>query len=132
MEPKTLLRVGALVFVAIALSVTALNYRDVPNTETETVMVLPDGDSVDPLRAELHRCQSLGEAGANDTRCLRAWALQRSRFFLSAEPASNDLGDTSANATPTDARASDAAAPATSANAPMPELTPPPPSNGAK
>ena len=132
MEPNTLMRIGAVVFVAIALSVTALNYRDVPRAETETVLVPPDTDGVDPLRAELHRCQALGEAGASDTRCLRAWALQRSRFFLSAEPAANDLGDASANAAPTDARVGDVATNSTSANASMPELSPPPPSNGTK
>ena len=42
----------------------------------------------DPLQAELKRCQLLAETGANDDRCLRAWAETRRRFLrLPAPPA---------------------------------------------
>ena len=39
------------------------------------------GRPVDPLAAEFARCQALGEAGANDTACLAAWAENRRRFL---------------------------------------------------
>jgi len=43
--------------------------------------------SADALAAELARCQTLGDAAGNDTRCLAAWAENRRRFFTYlAEP----------------------------------------------
>ncbi len=36
---------------------------------------------VDPLVAELARCQRLGESGARDAGCLAAWAESRRRFL---------------------------------------------------
>ena len=37
--------------------------------------------AADPLRAELIRCQRLGEAGPRDPACLSAWAESRERFL---------------------------------------------------
>lgn len=36
---------------------------------------------VDPMRDELTRCLMLGEAGAQDAGCLRAWSESRRRFL---------------------------------------------------
>jgi conjugative transfer region protein TrbK len=41
----------------------------------------PAVGAVDPLRAELARCQALGQAGASDPGCLAAWAESRRRFL---------------------------------------------------
>jgi hypothetical protein len=46
----------------------------------------------------LQRCQAIGAAGANDALCLRAWAANRSRFFMSDAQASEHLADDTANA----------------------------------
>ncbi len=37
--------------------------------------------SVDPLAAELARCQALGMAAQNNARCKAVWAENRRRFF---------------------------------------------------
>ena len=41
-----------------------------------------------PNRAELMRCQALGEAATNDAACLALWAETRRRFLTPASPTS--------------------------------------------
>ena len=79
MDMKMLARLGALVFVAVAILATAVEFG---RKEVEP-SPLPSASSgePDPLRAELVRCQMLGEAGIRDTACLRAWAENRRRFM---------------------------------------------------
>ena len=61
--------------------------------------VSPDGQGVtptasptkigrDPQRAELLRCQSLGETAIKDKTCLALWAETRRRFLTPASPTS--------------------------------------------
>lgn len=97
METKTIARLGAVAFVAVVLTATALQMRDTPPPPTEIIAL--DEEGVDPLAAELQRCQSIGAAGANDALCLRAWAENRSRFFMSDAQASEQFANDTA-ATP--------------------------------
>lgn len=84
MDMKMLARLGALVFVAVAILATAVEFG---RKEVEP-SPLPSASSgePDPLRAELVRCQMLGEAGIRDTACLRAWAENRRRFMAPRLP----------------------------------------------
>ena len=84
METKAIARIGAAAFVGVVITVTALQMRDAPARPSETEIITLDEEGVDPLQAELRRCQSIGAAGANDAMCLRAWAENRSRFFMSS------------------------------------------------
>jgi conjugative transfer region protein TrbK len=81
MDGKTLARLGAVVFVAVAITATVIDVtrkKEAPiERGVESAVVL----SADPLRDEMIRCQLLGEAGAHDTACLRAWAENRRRFL---------------------------------------------------
>ena len=87
MDGKTLARIGALIFVAIAVTATAIEMtrkddrQNSPTTQTRTVT------ERDPLDAELARCSSMGEAGPRDPSCLRAWAESRQRFLGKPAPA---------------------------------------------
>jgi conjugative transfer region protein TrbK len=83
-ETKTIARIGAAAFVGVVITMTALQMRDVPAGPTETEIITLDEEGVDPLAHELRRCQAIGAAGANDAMCLRAWAENRSRFFMSS------------------------------------------------
>jgi conjugative transfer region protein TrbK len=96
METKTMARIGAAVFVGVVLTATALQMRETPPPPTEIISL--DEEGVDPLAAELQRCQLLGAAGANDALCLRAWAENRSRFFMSDAQASEQLANDTATA----------------------------------
>lgn len=95
METKTFARIGAAAFVGVVITMTALQMRDAPTGPTETEIITLDEEGVDPLPAELRRCQAIGAAGANDATCLRAWAENRSRFFMSNGPEAVALGNDS-------------------------------------
>jgi len=80
-DPKTLARIGAIAFVAVAITATVI---ELSRKEERPEAVPPRQAQVgaaDPLREELFRCQSLGEAGPRDPACLRAWAESRRRFL---------------------------------------------------
>ena len=88
MDGKMLARLGAVVFVAVAITATAIEM----NRTEEVREAWPSGRTTqaqgDPLRDELIRCQVLGEAGPRDPACLRAWAENRKRFLApGARPA---------------------------------------------
>jgi len=66
---------------------------------SETIAPAP----VDPLVAEFHRCQALGDAGAHDAACLAAWAENRRRFLgLDRRPAAPSPQTSPAGATSTE------------------------------
>lgn len=80
MDGKMLARLGAVVFVAIAVTATAIDMarKDEPSAPPPASAFQP---SADPLRETLRRCQQLGEAAASDADCLAAWAQSRDRFL---------------------------------------------------
>src|SRR3546814_11424596 len=91
MKTTTIARIGAAGFVVTALALSIVQLNEPASTTTQTVFVADD--KIDPLRAELRRCRSIGQAAASDTLCLRAWAEQRSRFFLGVQQATrSDFG----------------------------------------
>ena len=82
MDPKTLARVGAIAFVAVAITATVIELsRKEERPEAAPPRPPAQTGATDPLQAELFRCQSLGEAGPRDPACLRAWAESRRRFL---------------------------------------------------
>ena len=81
MDGKMLARLGAVVFVAVAITATAIELSR-KGEELPARPERPAGtSSADPLRDELRRCQRLGEAATRDPACLRAWADNRERFL---------------------------------------------------
>lgn len=81
MDGKMLARLGAVVFVAVAITATAIEM----NRKEEVREAWPSDRTTqaqgDPLRDEMIRCQVLGEAGPRDPACLRTWAENRNRFL---------------------------------------------------
>ena len=81
MDSKLLARIGAVAFVAVAITATVIELTR-KEERPEAAMPRPaQTGAADPLREELFRCQSLGEAGPRDPACLRAWAESRRRFL---------------------------------------------------
>ena len=80
MDGKMLARLGAVVFVAIAVTATAIDMarKDEPSAPPAAPALRPPAD---PLRESLRRCQQLGEVAASDADCLAAWAESRDRFL---------------------------------------------------
>ena len=80
MDTKLFARVGAVAFVAIALTMTALTLREEPEAaRPETITVWePDGD---PLPAQLKACNAMGELALSSPDCRAAWTEKRRRFL---------------------------------------------------
>jgi conjugative transfer region protein TrbK len=74
-------RAAAMAFALVAIAATAIQFRHGDNKPAESSPASPVAVDADPLRAELARCQILGEAGAHDADCLYAWAENRRRFL---------------------------------------------------
>lgn len=80
MTGQTVAQIGAVVFVAFAITATAMGLVRKDETQDSSI-AQPAPPVADPLRAELTRCQDLGEAGPRDATCLAAWAEARRRFL---------------------------------------------------
>jgi conjugative transfer region protein TrbK len=88
MNGKMFARLGAVVFVAVAITATAIEMNRKEETPEPWASGRAAQTQTDPLRDELIRCQVLGEAGPRDPSCLRAWAENRNRFLApGARPA---------------------------------------------
>ena len=74
-------RAAAMAFVLVAIAATAIQFRHGDHRPAESLPASPAAVDADPMRAELARCQILGEAGAHDAGCLHAWADNRRRFL---------------------------------------------------
>ena len=74
-------RAAAMAFVLVAIAATAIQFGHADHKPAESSPASPVAVDADPLRAELARCQILGEAGAHDPGCLHAWAENRHRFL---------------------------------------------------
>ena len=80
MDGKMLARIGAITFVAVALTVTAIELTRKADAPTSSPMP-QHRPATNPLRDAQRRCQQLGQAAANDTECLHVWAETRDRFL---------------------------------------------------
>lgn len=87
MDGKMLARLGALVFVMVAITATVVELTR-KEERPAPPPVLPLQSERDLLREGQRRCQQLGEAAARDAACLRVWAETRDRF-LGRTPQSN-------------------------------------------
>lgn len=93
---KSFARIIAAAIGGIAVTVALIQMQKPDKPQTEIVNIPLDEGDDDPVRSELRRCQALGVAGADDKRCLNAWAEMRSRFFrssVSANPALRETGE---------------------------------------
>ena len=79
--PAMAARVAAMAFVLLAIAATAAQFQLGDHPPAASISSTPAEVDADPIRAELIRCQGLGEAGARDSGCLRAWAENRRRFL---------------------------------------------------
>ncbi len=83
MEGTVLARLAAAVFLAVAVVVAIIEL----GRQGEEVRAARPAAGVgqEPARAELRRCQALGEAALDEPSCVDAWA-ERRRRFLNTDP----------------------------------------------
>jgi conjugative transfer region protein TrbK len=72
-------RAAGFVLIAAAIVLTAIHFHREGATQSHATS--PATSHIDPLEAELARCQALGMAAENDTACEAVWAENRRRFF---------------------------------------------------
>src|SRR3546814_3008281 len=94
MDGKTLARLGAVVFVAVAITATAIEMSRKEEAPEAWPSGRPTPTPTDPLRDELIRRPALGEAGPRDPACLRARADTRNRFLAPGAPPAQRLPET--------------------------------------
>lgn len=85
MHGTVLARLAAAIFLLIAIVVAIIELGRQGEEARASRPVA--GVAQEPFRAELQRCQALGEAALQDQSCLDVWAEKR-RDFLRSEPKS--------------------------------------------
>jgi conjugative transfer region protein TrbK len=93
MDGKMFARLGAIAFVAVAITATAVEMTRKESAPIDQSVIQADAETADPLRAELIRCAGIGEAGPRDPSCLRAWAENRRRFLAPGSRPAERLPD---------------------------------------
>ena len=88
MDGTMLARLGAIIFVAVAITATAVEMTRKEQAPPAPAARQLRPSSPDPLRAGQRRCQQLGEAATRDPECLSVWAESRDRFLGMPSPAS--------------------------------------------
>lgn len=80
MDTKLFARIGAGAFVAVALTMTALQLREERKVSLPEIITVaePDGD---PLAATLRDCGAQGEQALESPVCRAAWIEKRRRFL---------------------------------------------------
>ncbi|CAI2934306.1 putative entry exclusion protein TrbK-alt [Aminobacter niigataensis] len=80
MDGRMLARLGAVVFVAVAITATAIELTRKEAVPATTPVQVLRAES-DPLHERQRRCQQFGLKAAEDAECLRVWAETRDRFL---------------------------------------------------
>jgi conjugative transfer region protein TrbK len=80
-DGKTLARISAIAFVALAITATAIDMGRSDAAPGPAAQVQPSIVRHDALDEQLTRCSLAGEVGAQDPQCLKAWAANRRRFL---------------------------------------------------
>ena len=91
MDGKMLARLGAIMFVAVAITATAIEMTRKEEAPASSPANLQQPVR-DPLRVGQRRCQQLGQAAASDAECLRVWAQSRDRFLGRKAPPATPEG----------------------------------------
>ena len=83
MDGKILARIGAIVFVTLAITAAVLDMarKDAPTADRPASTIGADTPRAAQLRDTIVRCQALGETATRDADCLDAWAENRRRFL---------------------------------------------------
>jgi len=129
MDGKTLARIGAVVFVAVAIVATAIEVNRKPDSRDNVPTIARLVPERDPLDAELARCSGIGEAGGRDPSCLKAWGQARRRFLGQPAPVASSSPSAPTTLFPSAPTSAD---PATPAVQPKPASPPASPDEGVR
>jgi conjugative transfer region protein TrbK len=80
MDGKMFARLGAVVFVGVAITAAVVEFTRQPAPPDVRPQARERADAGD-LRQQLRRCRDMGEAATRDPACLKVWAENRDRFL---------------------------------------------------
>ncbi|CDX11980.1 conserved exported hypothetical protein [Mesorhizobium plurifarium] len=100
MDGKNLIRIVAVVFVAAAVTATALEMSRKDDKAVGEGSLTRASSVPNPLRDGLRRCQILGEAALREEGCARLWAEQRERFLGLEKPSGSSTFEPAASRSP--------------------------------
>jgi conjugative transfer region protein TrbK len=80
MDGKMLARLGAIVFVAVAITATVIELTRKEGAPASSPVRFHQPAS-DPLREGQRRCHQLGQKAAEDRECMRVWAETGDRYL---------------------------------------------------
>jgi conjugative transfer region protein TrbK len=86
MDGKTLARIGAVVFGAVAITATVIGLTRTDEMTRIHAVSRPHVGDPGSLRVTLRHCRDMGEAASHDAACLKAWAENRDRFLGATAP----------------------------------------------
>ncbi|NSZ58410.1 putative entry exclusion protein TrbK-alt [Agrobacterium tumefaciens] len=123
MDGKMLARLGAVVFVGVAITAAVIEFTRQPEP-TEVRPLARERSDTGDIRQRLRRCRDMGEAATRDPACLDIWAENRERFLKQGARASGapDAPRTLWPSTPTEgptAKETEAAIPPEPARSPV-------------
>lgn len=87
MDGKMLARLGAVVFVGVAITAAVIEFTRQPEP-AEVRPLAPSRNDTGELRQRLRGCRDMGEAATRDPSCLAVWAENRDRFLKKGAPGS--------------------------------------------
>jgi conjugative transfer region protein TrbK len=123
MDGKMLARLGAVVFVGVAITATVMELTRKPE-EPQVRTLVHERNHTDALRQVLRQCRDMGEAATRDPACLDVWAKARDRF-LGQSPKPSQPSGTRTLAPEAPTTLFPAEAPAKKESAPAPKNTAP-------
>ncbi len=86
-DGKMLARLGAVVFVGVAITAAVIEFTRQPEP-TELRPLARERNDTGDIRQRLRRCRDMGEAASRDPACLEIWAENRDRFLRQGARAS--------------------------------------------
>ncbi|MFS8037388.1 putative entry exclusion protein TrbK-alt [Xanthobacter sp. AM11] len=100
MDGKMFARLGAVVFVGVAITATVIEMTPKEEEPEVRTLVLRPGIDATALQRQLRGCRDMGEAAIRDPACLKLWAANRDRF-LGQNPEAPQTAAPTAPAAPT-------------------------------
>ncbi|PZU68676.1 putative entry exclusion protein TrbK-alt [Sphingobium sp.] len=88
MDGKMLARLGAVVFVGVAITAAVIEFTRKPAMPEARPFVRARVDNGE-LRQRLRQCRDMGEAATRDPSCLAIWTENRDRFLRQGAQASD-------------------------------------------
>jgi conjugative transfer region protein TrbK len=85
MDGKMLARLGAVVFVGVAITAAVIEFTRQPEP-AEIRPIARERSDTGELRQRLRQCRDMGEAATRDPSCLAVWAENRDRFLKQGAP----------------------------------------------